>query len=141
MSKSNQLSHITFICKDIQKTSRFLKKIFGAVEYYATQKKIYSLTKERFFKIGEIWLVTMEGKPVTKTYNHLAFKKDIKEFPRLRQMIKKLGLKIVPSRKRVLAEGQSIYFYDYDNHLFELHSGNLDKRLAYYKSHDAIHNP
>ncbi len=26
-------------------------------------------------------------------------------------------------------EGQSIYFYDYDNHLFELHTGNLAMRL------------
>ena len=29
------------------------------------------------------------------------------------------------------AEG--IYFYDYDNHLFELHTGTLQERLLRYK--------
>ena len=33
-------------------------------------------------------------------------------------------------------EGQSLYFYDCDNHLFELHSGTLDESLAAYKELD-----
>ena len=35
-------------------------------------------------------------------------------------------------RSRVDGEGQFIYFYDYDNHMFELHSGTLEERLARY---------
>jgi len=31
-----------------------------------------------------------------------------------------------------MGEGRSIYFYDHDNHLFELHTGNLEERLARY---------
>ncbi|EIW18957.1 lactoylglutathione lyase-like lyase [Pelosinus fermentans DSM 17108] len=30
-------------------------------------------------------------------------------------------------------EGRSLYFYDYDNHLFELHTGTLTERLKRYK--------
>ncbi|MDP3309636.1 MAG: FosX/FosE/FosI family fosfomycin resistance thiol transferase, partial [Polaromonas sp.] len=26
------------------------------------------------------------------------------------------------------------YFYDFDNHLFELHTGTLDERLRQYKA-------
>lgn len=39
-----------------------------------------------------------------------------------------------PGRKRVPGEGKSLYFYDYDNHLFELHAGSLSNRLDAYKS-------
>jgi hypothetical protein len=31
-----------------------------------------------------------------------------------------LGVDIKPPRPRVEGEGQSLYFYDFDNHLFEL---------------------
>lgn len=131
-----QLSHITLICKNIDKTGKFLQKIFGAVEYYATKKNVYSVSKERFFKIGKLWFVTMEGEPIAKTYNHIAFQADLADFSKLRQELKKLGLKVLKGRKRKTEEGDSIYFYDYDNHLFELHSGDLKKRLAYYRCCD-----
>jgi hypothetical protein len=36
------------------------------------------------------------------------------------------------SRPRVEGEGRSIYFHDRDNHLFELHTGTLQERLARY---------
>jgi hypothetical protein len=32
----------------------------------------------------------------------------------------------------VEGEGMSLYFYDYDNNLFELHTGTLEQRLARY---------
>jgi len=35
-------------------------------------------------------------------------------------------------RPRIDGEGESLYFYDFDNHLFELHSGTLEERLASY---------
>jgi catechol 2,3-dioxygenase-like lactoylglutathione lyase family enzyme len=132
----SDLSHITLICKNIDKTGEFLKKIFGAVEYYATEKKVYSLSREKFFKIGKLWIVTMEGEPVAKTYNHIAFQADAEKFKELREEIKKLGLNVLEGRKRTEEEGDSIYFYDYDNHLFELHSGDLDQRLKYYQACD-----
>jgi fosfomycin resistance protein FosX len=43
-----------------------------------------------------------------------------------------LGLKMKEARSRVEGEGQSLYFYDYDNHLFELHTGKLEDRLTTY---------
>jgi hypothetical protein len=32
----------------------------------------------------------------------------------------------------VAGEGHSLYFYDYDNHMFELHTGTLEERLTRY---------
>ncbi|MGC3347905.1 FosX/FosE/FosI family fosfomycin resistance thiol transferase, partial [Enterococcus faecium] len=34
----------------------------------------------------------------------------------------------------VKGEASSIYFYDFDNHLFELHTGTLQERLKSYYS-------
>lgn len=48
--------------------------------------------------------------------------------------IKTLGLEVRTSRARVKGEGQSICFYDDDNHKFELHSGTLDERLETYRN-------
>ena len=52
----------------------------------------------------------------------------------MREKIKSLGLEILEGRKRSEEEEDSIYFYDYDNHLFELHSGSLEKRIESFKS-------
>lgn len=49
------------------------------------------------------------------------------------ERIKNLGLEIKFGRKRVIREGDSIYFYDYDNHLFEFHTGTLETRLLRYQ--------
>lgn len=76
----------------------------------------------------------MEGESIERSYNHIAFHVQEEELQFFEAKIKALGLSIVPSRPREKEEGQSIYFYDYDNHLFELHTGDLATRLAYYQS-------
>ena len=48
------------------------------------------------------------------------------------QPIQALGLDVREGRSRVDGEGRSIYFYDFDNHMFELHSGTLQDRLRCY---------
>ena len=50
------------------------------------------------------------------------------------ERLKNLGVNIREARSRVEAEGRSLYFYDYDNHLFELHTGTLNQRLQKYLS-------
>lgn len=125
------ISHITFVCKNLEKTSNLLKQVFNAEEIYTSGSKSFSIAKEKFFKIGELWIAIMEGKPVKKTYNHIAFKVD-GSLASFRKKIEACGLTILTGRKRDQAEGQSLYFYDYDNHLFELHDGHLTTRLTYY---------
>ena len=126
------ISHITFVCKDLEKTSTFLRHIFDAKEVYASGDRSFSLSREKFFTIGELWIAIMEGEPINQTYNHIAFKVDASLLSELRKKIETLGLTILPGRARKKAEGESLYFYDYDNHLFELHSGDLETRLRYY---------
>ena len=126
------ISHITFICQDIEKSVTLFKGIFDAEEIYASGDRTFSVAREIFLKVAGIWIALMEGDAVEKTYNHLAFQVNESDLPEFENRIRKFGLVILPDRKRERPEGSSIYFYDYDNHLFELHTGNLNSRLKFY---------
>jgi catechol 2,3-dioxygenase-like lactoylglutathione lyase family enzyme len=132
MQKIKGLSHITFICKDIEKSAHMFKHIFDADKVYSSGNKTFSISKEIFLNIGGIWVAIMEGESIEKTYNHVAFQVNETDLVIFKEKIHSLGLTILPGRKRERAEGHSLYFYDYDNHLFELHTGNLADRLTYY---------
>ncbi len=127
------LSHMTFIVRDLDKMERMLTTVLDAKKIYDSGERTFSVSKERFFDIGGVWVATMEGDPLSdKTYNHVAFKMGADEYEDRLQRIRSLGLEIRESRSRVQGEGHSIYFYDYDNHMFELHSGTLEDRLKRY---------
>ncbi len=79
----------------------------------------------------------MQGAPLAeRSYNHVAFKIEDAEYDRCLERIETLGLEMKESRPRVPGEGRSIYFYDDDNQLFELHTGTLDARLERYRRQD-----
>lgn len=127
------LSHITFIVSDLDKMEEMLTQVLDARKTYDSQEKTFSLSRERFFDIGGLWIAIMEGDPLPKkTYNHVAFKIPAEAYDNRLARIKKLGLEVLEGRSRVDGEGQSIYFYDYDNHMFELHCGTLEERLKRY---------
>ena len=127
------LSHMTFIVSDLDKMEEMLTKVLDAEKIYDSGDKTFSLSKERFFDIGGIWVATMEGDPLSeKTYNHVAFKMAAEDYDDKLRAIRSLGLEVREGRSRVEGEGHSIYFYDYDNHMFELHSGTLEERLKRY---------
>ena len=127
------LSHMTFIVRDLERMEAMLTTVLDAKKIYDSGDKTFSLSKERFFDIGGIWVATMEGDPLpNRTYNHVAFKMAPDAYDDKLARIKALGLDVREGRARVEGEGHSIYFYDYDNHLFELHSGSLEDRLKRY---------
>lgn len=127
------LSHITLIVKDLERTSAFLNSIFGAKEVYSSGERNFSLSKEKFFLINDLWMCIMEGDPLSeRSYNHIAFQIKDEELDDFISKIKDVGAEIKTGRPRIDGEGRSIYFYDFDNHLFELHTGNLSQRLIRY---------
>ncbi len=129
------LSHITFVVKNLDLMEELLVKIFDAKKVYDSGDDTFSISRERFFDIAGLWIAIMEGVSQTeKSYNHVAFKIDDAQYDDYLGRIKTLGLEIKPGRERVEGEGRSIYFYDFDNHMFELHTGTLTQRLWRYKS-------
>jgi fosfomycin resistance protein FosX len=69
------ISHITFIVSNLNRMSKILKTVFDAKEVYSSDDKEYSISKEKFFMLGELWIAIMEGDSLPqRTYNHVAFK-------------------------------------------------------------------
>ena len=131
------LSHITFMVQDLDRMEEILVTVLGARKVYDSGERIFSVSPERFFLVGEgqapLWLAIMEGESLpTRTYNHVAFKIPEADYPACLERVQALGLEVREGRPRVAGEGRSIYFHDHDNHLFELHTGTLSERLARY---------
>lgn len=133
------LSHITFIVRDLDRMEQILTGVLKARKVYDSGEQRFSLSRERFFTVGEggtaVWLAIMEGEALgQRSYNHVAFTIEPSEIEGRLKAIEDLGLELKEPRSRVEGEGQSLYFYDDDNHLFELHTGTLEERLERYAS-------
>ena len=132
------LSHITFIVRDVARMAHFLCEGLGAREVYDSGGRDHSLAREKFFVLGNVWLAAMAGDPpATRSYQHVLFAVDEDALDAYEARLRGIGAEIRPARPRIAGEGRSLYVYDFDNHLFELHSGTLDARLAAYARADA----
>lgn len=130
----NGLSHITFIVRDLDRMAAFLCEGLGAREVYDSSEHDFSLSREKFFLLGGVWLAAMQGEPPTvRSYQHVAFEVAESDIPNYRARLEALGVEIRAPRDRVEGEGVSLYVHDFDNHLFELHAGTLEQRLARYR--------
>jgi catechol 2,3-dioxygenase-like lactoylglutathione lyase family enzyme len=127
------ISHVTFIVRDLERTSRLFCEGLGAEEVYDSRGRNFSLSREKFLVLGGVWIAVMEGAPpADRSYRHVAFKVNEGDLPQLERRLTELGVEVKPPRPRVEGEGRSLYFYDFDNHLFELHAGTLEERLERY---------
>ena len=128
------LSHITFIVRDLDRMAAFLCEGLGAREVYDSSEHDFSLSREKFFLLGGVWLAAMQGEPpAVRSYQHVAFEVAESDIPNYRARLEALGVEIRAPRDRVEGEGVSLYVHDFDNHLFELHAGTLEQRLARYR--------
>ena len=128
------ISHVTLVVSDLERSARLLAWVLGAEEVYSSGEETHSVSPEKFFRVGGAWLVLMRGEPSrARTYDHLAFRVAETDLDACLASIEELGLEVREDRPRVPGEGRSVYFYDYDGHLFELHAGTLEERLEAYE--------
>ena len=92
------LSHVTFIVRDLERMTRILTGIFGAREVYASGEETFSVAREKFFQVGDLWIAVMEGEPLpSRTYNHVAFKIEDAEFEAYEAKVKAHGARNTPA--------------------------------------------
>jgi len=131
--KVESISHIAFIVSDIDRMTLFLCEGLGAKEVFDNIVLMSEAPREKFFVLGDVWLAAIEGEsPSDRSYQHVAFKVSSSELTDFKSRLENIGVDIKPSRTRVEGESESLYFYDFDNHLFELHTGTLNQRLQVY---------
>jgi catechol 2,3-dioxygenase-like lactoylglutathione lyase family enzyme len=128
------LSHVTFIVSDLERSARLWCEGLGATEVYDSGANTYSLSEEKFFVLGDVWVALMKGETGQRSYRHVAFQAEAVDIAEYERKLRALGVEIRPARPRVEGEGVSLYFYDYDNNLLELHSGTLQERLTRYSN-------
>ena len=127
------ISHITLAVQNLERTARLLTFVLGAKEVYSSGERSFSLSRERFFLLGGTWIALMEGSPLSeRTYNHIAFKIAPSQFEEYRRKLEDARVEFRQDRPRIHGEAASLYFYVFDNHLFELHTGSLEERLQAY---------
>jgi fosfomycin resistance protein FosX len=126
------LNHVTLIVSDLERSARLWREGLGATEVYDSSDKNHSLSQEKFFLLGGVWIALMRGEPAARSYRHVAFHVPETELPTYEHRLRALDAEIRPPRPRVQGEGLSLYFHDYGNNLLELHSGSLEDRLRAY---------
>jgi catechol 2,3-dioxygenase-like lactoylglutathione lyase family enzyme len=127
------LSHITLVVRDLERTAAMLRAVLDARELYSSGGVTFSRSREMFLDVAGVWIAIMEGEALpARSYNHIAFKIPEAEFDAFDRRVRQAGVEVAPPRPRVEGEGRSIYFHDFDNHLFELHTGTLGERLERY---------
>jgi fosfomycin resistance protein FosX len=126
------ISHITFVASDLERAAQLWCHGLGATEVYDSAARSFSLSREKFFILGGVWIAVMQGQPSERSYRHVAFQSTETEISSCEARLRSLGVELRPPRPRVSGEGVSLYFYDFDNNLLELHCGTLEDRLASY---------
>ncbi|ATH95290.1 metallothiol transferase fosB [Bacillus glycinifermentans] len=134
------LNHLLFSVSDLSASISFYEKVFDA-------KWLVKAEKTAYFDLNGIWLALNEEKDIKRTeihdsYTHIAFSIKQEDLPYWEMKLHGLGVNVLKGRKRHEGDKDSIYFSDPDGHKFELHTGTLLDRLAYYqkeKPHLSFH--
>jgi len=117
------ISHIALVVKDPAKTAALFHDLFSA---RVVERKDDEGHLETFLRLGGIWIVLV-GAPVqrARTGDHIAFRATPEILEATVVKLQAMGREFIRARSNM-----SLYFFDYDEHVFELDAEDLDKELG-----------
>jgi metallothiol transferase len=129
--KIQGINHLCFSVSDLDRSIDFYKNVFHA-------KLLVKGRKLAYFDLNGLWIALnqedIERDRLNRTYTHIAFTIDEKDYKALLARLHELKVEVLPGRTRDLKDKNSIYFLDPDGHMFEFHTGSLKDRLDYYRT-------
>lgn len=124
------INHITSAVSNLDASAAFYQQALGA-------KLLFQEERTAYFDLAGLWLAlnVQENLPRQEnvSYTHVASTVKEEEIDTLELHLRTLGVTMKLGRSREAGEGRSLYFHDPDGHLLEVHSGNLETRLAAYR--------
>lgn len=117
------ISHIALVVQNPARTAALLGDLFGA---RAVERADDEGHVETFLRLGGVWIVLVAA-PVqrARTGDHIAFRATPEILEATAAKLQALGLEFIRARSN-----SSLYFFDYDDHVFELDAGNIDEELG-----------
>ena len=116
------IAHIALIVQDPARTAGFLHELFEAPVLGRTDADGHD---ETFVRLGVTW-VALIGADVKRerTGDHIAFRVAREDIAPIADKLKSMGCEFIVSKS-----GTSLYFFDFDNHVFELDSSDQEQEL------------
>src|SRR5215469_2818929 len=117
------ISHIALVVKDPARTAALFHDLFNA---RAIERKDEEGHLETFVRLGGIWIVLVAA-PVerARTGDHIAFHVTPEILEATAVKLQTMGREFIRARSN-----KALYFFDDDEHVFELDTEALDKELG-----------
>lgn len=117
------IGHIALIVKDCSRTAALFTDLFGAA---IVVRKDADGHEETYVRLGRTWFVLVQAdldRP--RSGDHIAFSVSQATLLEAAEKLKKMNVEFFLARSDT-----ALYFFDYDNHVFELDTTDLDRELA-----------
>jgi catechol 2,3-dioxygenase-like lactoylglutathione lyase family enzyme len=117
------IGHIALIVKDASRTATLFRDLFGAA---VVVRKDLDGHEETYARLGRTWFVLVQAE-VSRPRNgdHIAFSVSRSTLLETAEKLKGMDVEFFLARADT-----ALYFFDYDNHVFELDTSDLDRELA-----------
>ncbi|HVU82960.1 MAG TPA: VOC family protein [Rhodanobacteraceae bacterium] len=119
----DSISHIALVVADPARTARLFESLFAT--------KIVSRIDadghdETFFNLGNTWFVLVKGAAQReRSGDHVAFHVTDAELHATTEKLKAKNMEFILARS-----DSSLYFFDYDNHVFELDTTDINSEFG-----------
>lgn len=117
------ISHIALVVKDPGRTAALFRDLFSARVLERVDDEGHL---ETFVRLGGVWIVLV-GAPVerTRTGDHIAFRATPEILEATAARLEAMGREFIRARSN-----RALYFFDYDDHVFELDADDVDEELG-----------
>lgn len=116
------ISHVALVVSDPARTASLFEMLFAA---RVVQRRDADGHDETFVNLGNTWFMlakaTVERQ---RTGDHIAFRATKEELAATAEKLTAMNLEFIMARSNT-----SLYFFDYDNHVFELDTTDIDSEL------------